>query len=256
MRHARSIFTLPSALLLLLVAVPPCPVASEPSWPYNLPADAKYFPEDEVDVKRNAKVMERLASETPIGVRKMSGDEGEMFFLDYWQFHGAGLADESGGLKVADKQLLRRATQESDREEYGNSSLAYQYLPPFLLHSEQPLQYEHPFRFLPRNGLRGRDFQCPTGTSSCAAISRPNSCCTTGETCVVVTDTGLGDVGCCPAGTSCSGSVSTCDTANGYTSCPGSSNGGCCIPNYDCEDVGCKCFQCLSPVRGSSRPLT
>lgn len=239
MRHERSLFALPSTLLLLLVALPPCPVVSEPSWPYNLPAGVKYFPDDEVHIKRNAEVMEKLAGQAPVGVRKMSGDEGEKFFLDYWQFHGAGNAEENRGDHATEEQLRRRAAVENDLLDCANISLSHTYLPPLLLHGDWRSKYEHRFRFFSRSNLHERQFLCPAGTSSCAGIDRPNSCCATGETCVLVTDTGLGDVACCPAGTSCAGSVPSCDTASGYSSCPGSPNGGCCIPNYTCEGIGC-----------------
>ncbi|KAK0720569.1 hypothetical protein B0H67DRAFT_600026 [Lasiosphaeris hirsuta] len=85
--------------------------------------------------------------------------------------------------------------------------------------------------------LERRQWACPTGTSSCADIGYPNSCCGTGETCVEVEDTGLGPVGCCPAGASCGGSVQSC--ADGSMPCASDIGGGCCIPGFVCQGVGC-----------------
>lgn len=86
--------------------------------------------------------------------------------------------------------------------------------------------------------LERRQWACPSGTSSCAAIGYPNSCCGERETCVKVADTGLGPVGCCPAGATCGGGISGC--AAGSTACGSDIGGGCCIPGFVCQGVGCK----------------
>ncbi|KAK5010277.1 hypothetical protein LTR16_005299, partial [Cryomyces antarcticus] len=166
----------------------------------------------------------------------MSGDEGEKFYLEYWQFGGWGLDDQGHG-HVDTPQLRRKSTDPEDQQQhYSNISIPIPFEPPFPVHANPEQQH---LRFLPRNIFRKRTFNCPVGTNSCASVNRPNSCCTAGELCIIVTDTGLGDVGCCPAGTNCAGPVAGCDTAAGYTSCPNSQNGGCCIPGYACQDVGC-----------------
>ena len=46
----------------------------------------KYFPEDERHAKRGLDIVERLRHERPVGMKKMSTDEGEMFMLDNWIF--------------------------------------------------------------------------------------------------------------------------------------------------------------------------
>ncbi|KAF2840811.1 hypothetical protein M501DRAFT_1014808 [Patellaria atrata CBS 101060] len=224
------LFPLPSSLITLILLFPPRGF-SEESWPYNLPKDVKYFPEDEVHVKRDLELQRRLAVEQPVGVRKMSGDESEKFHLEYWQFDGSlPLTPEA--------PLLRRPHILG--QEYGNVSMVDIPLPPFLLHSSQSnFEADSLLRFFRRDNIFRRSFECPSGTSSCSSISRPDSCCAAGESCMLIEDTGLGDVGCCPQGLSCSGGVSSCDTDAGYSSCPGSSNGGCCIPNFECQGVGC-----------------
>ncbi|KAL1899865.1 hypothetical protein Sste5346_002731 [Sporothrix stenoceras] len=85
--------------------------------------------------------------------------------------------------------------------------------------------------------LQRRQWGCPSGTSSCQSIGYPYSCCTTDETCYKVKDTGLGPVGCCPAGQTCGGAVSDCTSDS--TACPESLGGGCCIAGYVCQGVGC-----------------
>ncbi|KAL2157369.1 hypothetical protein VTH06DRAFT_6187 [Thermothelomyces fergusii] len=85
--------------------------------------------------------------------------------------------------------------------------------------------------------LEKRQWACPGGTRSCASIGFPNSCCGVDETCVEVADTGLGPVGCCPSGATCSGGVSGC--ADGSTACGSDIGGGCCIPGFVCMGIGC-----------------
>lgn len=211
-----SLLALPSTVLLILCA-------AEPQWPHNLPRHLKYFPEEEEHVKRSLDVREKIKREKPIGVKKMSSDEGEMFMFDDWIFasdlerpqahadsdvHGRGLANVTGRFEPAMRPL------------------------------DEVLQQAWYLRFRARDVLK-RGFKCPTGTNDCSSIGEPNSCCGTGSTCMKISDQGLGPVGCCPEGQTCSGGIS-CDTNAGYSTCPESPNGGCCLPGYSCFDVGCK----------------
>lgn len=59
-----------------------------------------------------------------------------------------------------------------------------------------------------------RRSSCPAGMDSCAAK-------------------------CCPEGATCGGGVGSCPA--GAASCPPSPGGGCCIPGYVCQGVGCRC---------------
>ena len=68
---------LPSAIVVL--CVPPAAPQADMLWPYDLPRDIKYFPGTEGLVKRGLGVQQRLASgDRPVGVQKMSSDEGGM----------------------------------------------------------------------------------------------------------------------------------------------------------------------------------
>jgi len=157
---------------------------------------------------------QRISQHAPVAVRKMI--PGEKFYPHYWQ-----------------------SEVEESWTESGNASiLATNLLPPLQLHSSGVSGDSG--RHWPRNLFSKRGYQCPANTNSCTSINRPNSCCGTGEQCQLVTDTGSGDVGCCPSGATCGGSISTCNTAAGYTACPDSSNGGCCISGYTCNSIGCK----------------
>jgi hypothetical protein len=217
--HLSSLLALPPTILFLCASS----VTAEPQWPHNLPRHTKYFPEDEAHVKRSLSVYERLQKERPIGVKKMSEDPGEMFMLVNWIFAGDELEESN------------RRTKRSESD-MGNGTLFA--MSPLRPHSESSL-FDPILRIAPRASLFGRDFQCPDGTRACTSLDAPNSCCGTTDTCISVPDTGFGSVGCCPQGQACSGSIS-CDTSKGYTSCPGSDNGGCCLPGYGCNGVGCK----------------
>lgn len=168
-----------------------------------------------------------------IGVRKMTDDEGEKFLSEYWTFDDAEVSI-TGNTSV----LVPRDINDADSP--GTAQLR----PALSRHTNE---YADSFQLTERYSgrarralsiLLGRGFECPTGTLSCTSINEPQSCCNIGDTCQLVQDTGLGNVGCCPPGESCSGGLSSC--APNYTSCPSNLGGGCCIPGYECVTGGCK----------------
>jgi hypothetical protein len=168
-----------------------------------------------------------------LGVRKMSGNEGEKFFFEYWTWD-----DADGSVAGNTSGLAPRDINKADLP--GHAHLR----PALALHTNEPTdsfqlaeRYSGPARRA-LSILLGRGFECPTGTYSCTSINKPDSCCNVGDTCQGVQDTGLGSVGCCPPGESCSGGLSSC--APNYTSCPSNLGGGCCIPGYECVTGGCK----------------
>jgi len=210
--HISTLLSLPPTVLVLLCAAPT--VSAQQQWPHNLPKHMKYFPEDEHHVRRGLDIKERLRYERPVGIKKMSTDEGEMFMLDNWVF----------------------APSESKRSEYedlGNGT--YQARPAIRPNAAD----EWLERLRIRDVLLKRQFKCPEGTLSCSSIGAPDVCCGGSSTCVNVPDSDIGDVGCCPNGQTCSGSIS-CNESAGYTACPNSSNGGCCLPGFQCSGIGCK----------------
>lgn len=152
------------------------------------------------------------------GIKKMSDDEGEKFFFDYWQF-------EDGVLPVTEM-----GNQTSPNEDLQARS--------FPLRPALALGKPQAGKWLGVPPLFRRDFECPDGTSGCGSIDRPDRCCGDGDTCTLVPDTGSGDVGCCPKGQSCSDTIGKCPGA--YSTCSESLGGGCCIPGYECVQGGCK----------------
>ena len=245
MRPACPLLCLPTSLLLLISTYSARTSCHEAQWPYNLPPHVKYFPEDEPLVRRNIDLQDKLLNQRTLGTRKMTTDEGEMFFLEYWRFEGE-RGDEFDGLLTRGISNVKMPDSPFDTS---NTSMLQSYKPPLLQHEshevgQRPLLAR--YLNLQRMQIYPRDFICPTGTSNCSYINQPNSCCENGLTCNIVPDTGLGVVGCC-AGSGCSGQVASCP--NSYTSCPSSQGGGCCVPGYVCSGVGCKSFHEPAPRR-------
>ncbi|KND89591.1 rRNA methyltransferase 1, mitochondrial [Tolypocladium ophioglossoides CBS 100239] len=87
---------------------------------------------------------------------------------------------------------------------------------------------------------------CPAGMNSCADQGSPNKCCQEGTYCTDVPDTTVGGVACCPQGTKCGGGVGSCPAD--AVSCPPDLGGGCCIPGYVCQGVGCVPSASASPT--------
>ncbi|KAI0406044.1 hypothetical protein F4802DRAFT_131620 [Xylaria palmicola] len=203
------------------------------------------------------------AQTLPTAVRKMSPDESEKFMPGDYAFAPLELY---GGAPQLPLQLPPRdatalvLTTDEEALLAANSSAALAFRPPFPRHhddhrgpgarggkgasrstaAQQDVAswslYRRARDVLSR--LRGRAFECPAGTHVCSNIDEPNYCCTDGTTCFVVENSpDAGNVGCCPDGQTCGGSVAAC--ADGNTACPAEEGGGCCIPGFVCADVGC-----------------
>lgn len=219
------------------------------SWPYNLPLHARYWPEDPPNRRRDLETLESHLSrgKSPIGVLKMSDDPGEKFFLEYWQFDG----HQAGKRADEDRDWFDWSQRQNDNHhgQVGNESMSY--LSPFAVHAQESEESQVPIKHTEHdekaasiipNIFKRQSFACPSGTSSCGALGYENICCPFGETCFNIKDTGLGPVGCCPNGSRCSGSVNTCPRPN--TACAAGQDddfegGGCCVPGYICQGIGC-----------------
>ena len=213
MKDFTAFLALPASLLNIVATT--TVHAQELPWPYNLPRTVKYFPEHETHITRDAEVQAKLAWQAPVSVKKMSVDEGEKFFLHYWDF--------------GEQSLDLESNTEGRTEEYSNFSMANLLLPAIAPHAEG----EEPSRRLFGRSIFQRAFQCPSGTISCSSIGQDDLCCEAGDTCVSLSS----GVGCCPQDETCGDAISDC--TNGYTSCPNSPNGGCCVPGASCEGSGC-----------------
>ena len=266
MYKALSLIGAPILLLLCVCSLhSPAYANLERRWPYNLPADAKYWPEDGPKFRRDIQNLHGPHDyERHVVIRALPLDEEAKYYPyiddilysynDSARFSGERQEQEIGNESVGEMSKLRpRAAEDDEWESYGNSSAPYTFKPPFNRHTNHDFSlvrrsnaYESFIsRMIGRSeemsitGLMKRDnFSCPVGSTDCGAIGRPNSCCSLDEDCHVIQDTGLGDVGCCPKMKACSGDLTSCNL--GFTLCSDNLGGGCCIPLYVCVDVGCE----------------
>ncbi|CAG8984154.1 hypothetical protein HYALB_00008155 [Hymenoscyphus albidus] len=230
-----SILRLPASILLLTASHTISAESSDENenpapWQANL--DARNRAQDGF-LRRRAVEEHLRMGRRPVGVMKMSEDEGEKFYMEYWQFDG----DSTPSLLQASSPLRPRDDEETIL--LSNGTMVMSFRSPFALHTPDEVNRMD----LRARGaavlalLEKRAFICPVGTLDCSSIGYPNSCCSTSESCFKIEDTGLGPVGCCPKGSTCGGTISSCDAPN--TPCAANLGGGCCIPNYTCEGVGC-----------------
>ncbi|KAI1207326.1 uncharacterized protein F4807DRAFT_184813 [Annulohypoxylon truncatum] len=197
-----------------------------------------------------AAATQSLAQNHPTAIRKMSLDEGEKIFPEYYAF---GPAPAPPALD-SDPAFLPSGNGSA-------AAAAVPFLPPYPRHldyryhaeprlprderiGEDGVDYNQGAGLLYRRArdvlakLQGRQFACPSDTHSCANIAQPNYCCASGTTCFVVTNAPeSGNVGCCPVGQNCGVTVGAC--ASGATACPANVGGGCCIAGFVCAEVGC-----------------
>lgn len=192
----------------------------------------------------------------PTAIRKMGLDSGEKFLPDYMAFEDEPIYAQAP-LSPREAALAARLAREAFDQSVelpclaANDSSAM-LRPPFATHGG--LDTEQSGWELVRRAaealhlLRGRQ-SCPAGMSSCANIGEPNKCCLNGEVCVSISDPSVGSVACCPQGRTCTGTVGSCNP--GSTSCPAQLGGGCCIPGYVCQGVGCKLlpYDPASPIK-------
>ena len=236
---------IPASLLFLLCTAPITTTqARKIPWPFVSRA-SRILPQIDAIYGRDGTSTSSNATPVLVSVRKMGGEQGEMFFPEYWRFDTVKQQELvlDSGTREPPRNRFAPLNGRDSSEDWANASIAQPLQAPFALHIDgdfdnQPLRG----RFLksPRAifGLDKRQFQCPGDTTVCTSISQPNSCCPTGTVCQSITDTGSGAVGCCPEGSTCSEQVGGCGAPE--SSCPGSSGGGCCIQGYSCNGVGCE----------------
>ncbi len=239
----------PASLLILIASALTRTQAREIPWPFGS-LSSRSSSRNGISVREEKAPETNTQDHMLVGVRRMSGDQGEMFFPEYWSFQAA--SDHNAQLSLDTRKLKLRPLGHIDERykpnDWANASISQPLQAPFALHSDQEHESRlHLSRLLmsPRaiSALDKRQFQCPGSTVACTSINRPDSCCATGTTCNLITDTGYGDVGCCGQGDSCTGKVEGCpsgDTACSESSGSGSTGGGCCISGYTCKGAGCK----------------
>ncbi|KAH8131142.1 hypothetical protein LI328DRAFT_139079 [Trichoderma asperelloides] len=93
---------------------------------------------------------------------------------------------------------------------------------------------------------------CPSGMESCSSIGSPDKCCADGTYCTNVSDSDSEQIACCPDGATCGGGVGACPSD--AVSCPSELGGGCCIPGYVCQGVGCVPSASATGIPSSTAP--
>lgn len=165
---------------------------------------------------------------SPIAVRKLSPDASEKLFPEHLALsplHIFPLRDAS----AAATSFLD--SQDNEIDQLSNATRPYR--PSFALHRDGG---EHIWqRAAEALDLLQIRQACPSGMTSCSDIGTDYKCCPGGTYCVEVTDT---SVACCPEGATCGGEIGECPA--GAVSCSPELGGGCCIPGYVCQGVGCK----------------
>lgn len=235
---------IPASLLLFIATAPTVTQALVNPWPFGLGPFTRSKSGREPLTRRGGTAITHHMAQAPIAVRKMSGDQGEMFFPEYWQFEAK--TNGASKLELEGKRPIPRSLgpleDKSIVKDWTNASTRQPLQAPFSMHTNQ-LDTRPLLRRLLRSpeaifALDTRSFACPGGTHDCTSINRPYSCCAVGLVCQLTTDAGLGDVGCCEPGQVCGEEVSGCPEAD--IACPDSLGGGCCIPGSVCDGVGCK----------------
>ncbi|UNI20585.1 hypothetical protein JDV02_006657 [Purpureocillium takamizusanense] len=195
------------------------------------------------------------AQQVPTAVKKLSLDSSEKIFPEHLAFAPL-LLSSAGGIQDSDVFLRNLNHHSYDDDEDAavqrHNGTERVFRPAFARHlddgEEQALRRAAAALAL----LRKRAASCPTGMTSCADQGSPNKCCQKGTYCTDVPDTMVGHVACCPDGSKCGGGVGDCPA--GATSCPADLGGGCCIPGYVCQGVGC--VPSASATQSPSAPLT
>ena len=243
----------PLSMLLLVATAPTFIQALDNPWPFGLGFFA-WIKIGHASLTRTDRIaVIHHVTQVPIAVRKMSGDQGEMFFPEYWRFE----PETNGGSKLElDREIpISRSSGPLEGQlsvdSWANASIPQPLQAPYSLHTSHQLHTRPLLRRILRSpaaifALDSRDFACPNGTSVCTSINRPNSCCATGLVCQLTTDAGQGDVGCCQSGQVCGEQVSGCPAQD--TLCPDSLGGGCCIPGSVCNGVGCESKSCSAQI--------
>lgn len=134
-------------------------------------------------------------------------------------------------------EAARIFLDEQDGDSLGFNITSRRHRPAFALHHEES-EASTLRRAAEALSLLQKRSACPAGMNSCSDMGSPNKCCQEGTYCTDVPDTTVGHVACCPNGANCGGGIGKCPSD--ATSCPSELGGGCCIPGYVCQGIGCK----------------
>ncbi|GAQ41443.1 GPI anchored protein [Aspergillus niger] len=139
----------------------------------SIPNDSQ----DTDSIVQHHALIESYLSQKPVrGVHKMTDDEGEKFFLDYWLFDEAYTAGNTSNTNDSLSQVQPYNLDTTEKVDFQPRSYPFRPSYPSDLEVERRGWSEH---FSP---LLRREFKCPSGTYGCSSIDRPESCCSTSDT--------------------------------------------------------------------------
>lgn len=181
-------------------------------------------------------IVQAAAERAPTAVRKLAPDANEKLFPEHLAFATLSFPEAALSarqfLDAQDARLLleHQALQPPPPRPYR---------PAFARHHSHDESEQNALRRAAEALalLQRRGAACPSGMSGCDAIGQPNKCCQDGTVCTKVDDSSVGGIACCPHGSACGGRVGACPAD--ATSCPAALGGGCCIPGYVCQGMGC-----------------
>ncbi|KID76437.1 hypothetical protein MBR_04372, partial [Metarhizium brunneum ARSEF 3297] len=174
----------------------------------------------------------------PIAIKKQSPGSGEKILREHLAF---------APLLQVEPGVVSSFDAPSD-EPHQNVDGTSRFYPPFVRHIRET-EDNVLRRAAEALALLERRSSCPSGMNSCAQQGSPNKCCQQGTYCTDVPDTDVGHVACCPNGSACGGGVGSCPS--GAASCAAALGGGCCIPGYVCQGVGCVPSASATPIQPS-----
>ncbi|TEA20538.1 hypothetical protein C8034_v001758 [Colletotrichum sidae] len=187
----------------------------------------------------------------PVAIRKMSPNAAEKILPNDFIFAAEDVDDVFSSPLTPREELL--AARMAEDPFLVNAS--YPFRPPFAQHIPATgSPWEHLRRAVEVLNILESRQACPANMNSCDNIGSPNKCCMSNEVCVKVEDESVGNVACCLKGASCNGPVGTCP--NGSPSCAADLGGGCCIPGYVCQGVGCVPSPPPAPSTSATRTAT
>lgn len=166
----------------------------------------------------------------PTAIKKQSPDSNEKILADHLAFAPFLQVDPAIGA-----QTFLGDDDSGDSLPLNHSARFY---PPFVKHYDEP-EESILRRAAEALALLKKRAACPSGMSSCSgSADAPNKCCQEGTYCTSVPDANVGNVACCPNGSTCGGGIGNCPSS--AASCAPSLGGGCCIPGFVCQGVGCQ----------------
>jgi len=180
-------------------------------WPFaNWPAGTKSSEEAIQALKHQH---ERRHNPAPVAVRKMPPDESEKFYHYSDPF----------ARSIPDYFSLEGDVSVLGARDADSSGLS--------------LDLQAPHYGAPLPQILKRDFSCPGNYYACDSINAPTYCCRVDAQCIIIQDTGMGTIGCCPNGHKCEGSLKGCNSDQ--VACDASQGGGCCVKGFKCSSNGC-----------------